>query len=74
MRPIIPTAALAAALALTACGTRGNLTQLPGPHQPPVLERWAGSKPAPAPATRPADIPAETQNAGDNNTAPEAAK
>lgn len=74
MRPIILTAALAAALALNACGTRGSLTQLPGPHQPPVLERWAGSKPAPAPATRPATPPAEVQNAGDINTASETAK
>ena len=63
MRPIILQAMLLAAVALSACGTRGNLTQLPGPHQPPILDRWAGSKPAPA-----------QQGAGDLNTAPDAPK
>ena len=69
MRPIILQATLLAAIALSACGTRGNLTQLPGPHQPPILDRWAGSKPAPAP-----EAPADAQGAGDLNTAPAAAK
>ncbi|TXG87405.1 MAG: hypothetical protein E6R10_08025 [Rhodocyclaceae bacterium] len=69
MRPIILQATLLAAVALSACGTRGNLTQLPGPHQPPILDRWAGSKPAPA-----QDKPAEAQGAGDLNTAPDAPK
>lgn len=64
---------LAALLALTACGTRGGLSQLPGPAQPPLFERWGGS-PSPAKPAQTQESKAGTQSAGDLNTATEAAK
>ena len=74
MRPIIskaaPLLALFASLALTACGTRGNLTQLPVPAQPPVLERWA----PPAKVAPQAEPVAQPQGLGNLNTAAEPAK
>ena len=69
MRPIILQATLLAAVTLSACGTRGGLTQLPGPHQPPIFERW--SPPTPA---KPAETPAPAPGAGDINTPQEAPK
>lgn len=71
MRPIVFQALLLAAVTLSACGTRGGLTLPPGPHQPPILDRWAGSKPAPAPKEEAAPTP---QGAGDTNTPPDATK
>lgn len=76
MRPIIskaaPLLALFASFALTACGTRGNLTQLPVPAQPPILERWAPPTPAkPSPQPEPT---AQPQGLGNLNTAAETAK
>lgn len=73
MRSLIILAALLATSLLGACGTRGSLSQLPVPAQPPLLERW-GPAPAPAkPAGQPAPA-AETKNPADLNTAPEVAK
>lgn len=76
MRPIItkaaPLFALTAALTLTACGTRGSLTQLPVPAQPPILERWV--PPDPAKPTQKKEIPEQQQGAGDLNTPQEAQK
>lgn len=78
MRPIIlkaaPLLTLLASIALPACGTRGNLTQLPVPPQPPVLERWGPAPSAPPAAAPQADTPAKPQGADDLNTAAEPAK
>lgn len=81
MRPITlkaaPLLTLLASIALPACGTRGNLTQLPVPPQPPVLERW-GPAPSTPPAAPPQAAAPETaampQGAGDLNMAAEPAK
>ena len=54
---------------ILSAGTRGGLTQLPGPHQPPIFERW--SPPTPA---KPAETPAPAPGAGDINTPQEAPK
>lgn len=64
---------LVALLALTACGTRGGLTQLPVPAQPPIFERWGGPPASAKPAQKQESSP-ETQGAGDLNTATEAQK
>lgn len=66
MRHIIPLAAL---LALTACGTRGNLVLPPGPPPPPLFGNPA---PAPAKPTKSAAQPerpaTDAQGGGDLNT------
>lgn len=60
---------LLALLALTACGSRGNLVLPPGPAPAPILERLPSAKPAPKQET-----PAADAARGDLNTATEAAK
>lgn len=65
---------LATLLALTACGTRGNLIPPPGPAPAPILDRII-SPAAPAKPAPKQEQPADTDAArGDLNTATEAAK
>jgi hypothetical protein len=73
MRPFITLAVLLAMAALGACGTRGSLSQLPVPAQPPLLERW-GPAPSPAKPAEQREPAAETKNPNDLNTATDAAK
>jgi len=62
---------LAALLALTACGTRGNLVYPPGPKPAPVFGNPTASKPTTKPEHPASETPAESSRAGgDLNTAP----